>query len=195
MSTSIPRWAAAAVFAAIAPFTSLAQASTVLTFDDVAFAGAVPSNYGGLDWSAGGWIAFDGEQAPYTAHSGDWRVATDFGSSDAASRVSFASAVNFEGAWFSGYAEADVTFELFYQGAQVGTSSTLLPSDVPTFLSAGYGGLVDAVIVSSSNQAFFAMDDFTYTAATVSPVPEPETYALMLLGLGAVALAARRRNK
>jgi len=42
----------------------------------------------------------------------------------------------------------------------------------------------------------FAIDDvFLGTASTVTPVPEPETYALMLAGLGIVgAIARRRRN-
>ena len=30
---------------------------------------------------------------------------------------------------------------------------------------------------------------------SVTPVPEPETYALMLAGLGAVGFIARRRRK
>ena len=41
----------------------------------------------------------------------------------------------------------------------------------------------------------FAIDDvFLGTTSTVTPVPEPETYALMLLGLGAVGAVARRRK-
>jgi len=42
----------------------------------------------------------------------------------------------------------------------------------------------------------FAIDDvFLGTASTVTPVPEPETYALMLAGLGIVGAIARRRRK
>jgi hypothetical protein len=32
------------------------------------------------------------------------------------------------------------------------------------------------------------------TGATVSPIPEPQTYALMLAGLGAIAWISRRRR-
>ena len=42
----------------------------------------------------------------------------------------------------------------------------------------------------------FAIDDvFLGTTSTVTPVPEPETYALMLAGLGAIGVIARRRRK
>jgi len=42
----------------------------------------------------------------------------------------------------------------------------------------------------------FALDDvFLGTTSTVTPVPEPETYALMLAGLGIVGAVARRRRK
>jgi PEP-CTERM motif len=42
----------------------------------------------------------------------------------------------------------------------------------------------------------FAVDDvFLGTTSTVTPVPEPETYALMLAGLGVLGAIARRRRK
>lgn len=44
---------------------------------------------------------------------------------------------------------------------------------------------------SSSNSLRY---DLAYTAVAVSPVPEPETYALMLAGLGLVAWVSRRRK-
>ena len=72
---------------AATPFAS----ATVLNFDDLSD-DLVPANYGGLDWSAGGWFAFGGEQAPYTAHSGDVRVASDFDDGDAATASAWAPA-------------------------------------------------------------------------------------------------------
>jgi hypothetical protein len=42
----------------------------------------------------------------------------------------------------------------------------------------------------------FALDDiFLGTTSTVTPVPEPETYALMAAGLGIMGMVARRRRK
>ncbi len=43
---------------------------------------------------------------------------------------------------------------------------------------------------SLSNDAGILLDNVAFTAA---PVPEPETYALMLIGIGLVGFAARRR--
>jgi hypothetical protein len=186
MNRSLLAVAALALGAGLATGAS----ATVLTFDDIGIEGLVPTNYGGLDWSAAGWAAFGGEQAPYTAHSGDWRVASVWEGTDATSVIRFTAPTVFTGAWFSGLGGATVTFELYSRGQRVATSATLDPSSTPAFLASGYAGAVDAVRVSSPHHASFAMDDFTFTAA----VPEPHTYALMLLGIAAIGAAARRRQ-
>jgi hypothetical protein len=181
--------AASALLALGAPFAS----ADVLGFDDIADPGFLPTNYGGLDWSASSWIAFSDTQDPYAAHSGEGRIATDFGSSDADSTIRFLSDSVFDGAWFSGYGEAAVTFALYLDGALVANSATLAPTGTASYLASGYAGLVDTVVVSSPLQAFYAMDDFTFHAP-VAAVPEPQTWALMFAGLGIVAIARRKRR-
>jgi len=42
---------------------------------------------------------------------------------------------------------------------------------------------------------FVAIDDLQFDVKTVSSVPEPEAYALMLAGLGALGFMARRRRR
>jgi hypothetical protein len=175
------------VGAAGVAFLPLASA-TVLGFDDLGADGLVPAHYGGLDWSGSDWFAFGEAQDPYTAHSGDFRVTSGFGDADAATAIKFGTAAVFDGAWFAGLSGATVTFDLYYHGQQVATSATLDPSATPAFLGSGYKGLVDEVIVASPGQGSYVMDDFTFTQA----VPEPETYALMLAGLGVVGMTLRR---
>lgn len=48
--------------------------------------------------------------------------------------------------------------------------------------------------VFAVNDADLAAVGATYTPQTISPVPEPETYALMVAGLGTLTLLARRRK-
>jgi hypothetical protein len=174
---------------ALALAAGLASA-TVLGFDDIGADGPVPLAYGGLDWSAAGWTVFGTEMAPFTAHSGSYRVASGWEATDADSLVRFNAPAVFQGAWFAGLQGATVSFALFSGGQQVASSATLDPGATPVFLASGYAGLVDAVQVHSPAHASFVMDDFSFTAA----VPEPQSLPLMALGLVAVAAAVRRRR-
>ena len=175
----------AAAGLAVAPLAS----ATVLTFDDLSGDDFVPASYGGLDWSAGDWFAFGGEQAPFTPHSGDVRITSGFGDPDAATAIGLGDGKTFQGAWFAGYEDVSVSFQLYEHGTLVATSATLATSATPTWLASGYAGLVDEVIVSSADQGGFVLDDFTFSAA----VPEPASTALLACGLVALAAVARRR--
>ena len=170
---------------AATPFAS----ATVLTFDDITADDFVSAHYGGLDWSAGDWFAFSGEQAPFTPSSGSVRIFSGAGDADAATAIGLGVDKTFQGAWFAGYEDVSVTFKLYDHGVLVATSSTLATSATPTWLGSGYAGLVDEVVVSSADQGAFVMDDFTFAQA----VPEPAATVLMAAGLLAVAVAARRR--
>ncbi len=176
------------VSAAMAP-------AAVLTFDDIVGSddySAIPSGYGGVDWSASTWSVLTSPQAPYTARSGEGRITLAWGSTDTDSVIRFLQPTVFEGAWFAGYSEATVRFDLYSAGQLVASSATLALSETPVFLSAAWSGAVDRVVVSSPLQAFYVMDDLTF--APVSQVPEPTTLALLLAGGALIAGAARRRG-
>lgn len=162
--------------------------ATVLTFDDLAGADLLPATYGGLQWS--GWIYFDWEQDPYTPASGPTRL-FDFSNDD--NSMSSSTGFTFQGADFSGDSSTFVQFNLYFQGSLVASSASLTTSSVPTFLSSGYLGWVDQVVVLSNAPGFFAMDNVTFDV-TPSPIPEPATYASLLGGLLAVGAVARKRR-
>ena len=50
---------------------------------------------------------------------------------------------------------------------------------------------VDAITFIPSATTNLLLDDFVFTL----PVPEPESYAMLLAGLGVVGFAARRRKR
>lgn len=182
-----------AVLALSAPLAS----ATVLNFDDIVGPGgyaAVPGNYGGLDWSGAGLSVFTSEHAPFTAHSGQGRVTTDWiDGGPIASIIRFLAPTVFNGAWFSGYGDSSVRFDLYFGGQLVASSSALQLSETPAFLNAGWDGVVDAVVVSTGFQASYAMDDFSFE--DVAQVPEPGSLALMLAGFGIAGAVRLRRSQ
>ena len=57
-----------------------------------------------------------------------------------------------------------------------------------------FAGLAGSKIMSLTFNNAPATDAFESANYSITPVPEPETYALLLAGLGAVAFVARRRR-
>ena len=175
----------------------------VLTFEDLnpspAAYDAMPASYNGLSFS--GW--YFGPDTVYAPASGSIDLFTDYADpndpgnyviTDSNNAVTSTIAFYFTGAYFSGY--SGVTFELFKDGALVATSDSL-PDSLgpnpygPTFLASGYAGLIDTVVVRGV-QGYYAMDDFTFRLDPTAAVPEPASYALVLVALGSAALARRR---
>jgi len=189
----IRSFALSAALALCAPFAS----ATVLSFDDLAAPddiAYVPANYGGLDWSDSGMFAFTAEQAPFTPHSGQGRVTTDWiDGGPVASTIRFLAPTIFDGAWFSGDGDNSVRFDLYFGGQLVASSAALNLSESPAFLSAGWGSAIDMIVVSGSAQGSYAMDDFSFENA--AQVPEPGSLALVLGGLGLAGAARLRRGR
>lgn len=180
-----------------------ASHATVVSFDDAIGSSwaSLPQGYGGLTWGSSpsntGWHVWQ-TASYYPAHSGAFVAYADAGQMD----ISFASAAVFDGAYFSGNWNSTATFRLFLGNTQVASSSTLAVSGGPLWLASGYSGQVDRVrlVIGGSTQNW-VMDDFTFHAPAASPVanlpavPEPETAALMLAGLGVVGGVATRRRR
>lgn len=173
-----------------AALSAVSASATVLTFDDLPEDGSVPVNYGGLDWSGSSWFQYAGEQAPFTPHSGDRRATLGWDGSADTSAIRFTTPSTFGGAWFAGYEDVTVAVEMYFGGSLVATTTTLGLSASPSFLASGYAGLIDRIVVRSSDPAFFVMDDLTFASA----VPEPSSSVLALAGVGAVLFLARRRR-
>jgi hypothetical protein len=192
MQSIIRNFVAGAAIALCAPFASAA----VLNFDDIVgpdgFA-AVPGNYGGLDWSASGLNVFTAQGAPFTPHSGLGQVTTDWiDGGPIASTIRFLAPTVFNGAWFSGYEDSSVRFDLYFAGQLVASSASLQLSGASAFLDAGWDGAIDSVVVRTGAQGSYAMDDFTFVDA--AQVPEPGVPALLLAGVGGLLVLRRKQQ-
>lgn len=104
--------------------------------------------------------------------------------------VSFASAINFFSADFAGVSTgADVRLYAYNGNTLLGSSAGSLTGQFT--LSFAAASITRVVVTPGSFNDWVGVDNINYTTA-VAAIPEPETYALMALGLAAVAFARRR---
>lgn len=181
-----------------------ATQAAVLTFEDLPAGGPqfFLADYNGFRFGTNNiqttaWFWSDEVTPFYTPSSPTHYVATDFqlysgGAFEATQGITSAADFVFNGAFFSG--EGQIRYQLFNNGGLVYTStdSAALADATPLFVSSGYAGAVDEVVILGK-QGFYIMDDFTYNTQTV-PVPEPGAVSLVLLA-GFMGLVATRRKK
>lgn len=85
------------------------------------------------------------------------------------------------------------------QGLQLVLGTEVITPQIPNSFAGGFFGVVSTslfnrVTVRAGSLGGFAETHDVDNLVFASSVPEPETYALMLLGLAAVGAAARRRR-
>lgn len=166
----------------LASLTVVANAATVVTFDDLIDYSYIPDGYGGAEtWNS-----------TYLNHSPSYAVSGEFIAHGPAIDVSFGSPIFFSGTYYNswGGARGGNSYELYFKGNLVFSAVEMdNHSDQLYWLDSGYSGAVDRVVFYGSSDGA-VIDNFTYSAA---PVPEPETYGMLLAGLGLVGAMARRR--
>jgi len=188
--------AVAGLALSLAAGAASAATTIVLDFDDLVGTGLVPSEYQGVQFGDD-FSYYDTPKLPeYPTRSGSTSLYSNYDKYkpgfSSTGIIRFDDAVRFDGAWFAGH--YDVVFDLYLDGQQVHVSDRLDLDSTIRYLSSGYGGLVDEVRLYG-NSGNWVMDDLTYTTGVTAAVPEPTTWALMILGFGAAGAALRSRRR
>jgi hypothetical protein len=182
------------VLSAVAALPASAATTIVLNFDDLTGdAIPMPAVYEGVRFQD--FTYYDEPSDEYPAKSGLTALYSNYDrnkpGTGSTSIFSFDEAVRFDGAWFAGH--LGVIFELYRDGQRVHSSNSLLLDNTMQFLASGYGGLVDEVRLYG-NSGNWVMDDLTYTTGVTTGVPEPTSWAMLILGFGAAGTVLRRRR-
>ncbi|MEK7428384.1 MAG: PEPxxWA-CTERM sorting domain-containing protein [Pseudomonadota bacterium] len=191
-------FAAATVALALAATPAGAATTTVINFDDLTGVGLVQEGYVGLKWS-GDFSHYDLPTPQFPTASGQTAIYANYAKYQpgavSAPGFEFGEAVQFNGAYFSGN-PVGLNFRLYLDGQLVHETGSFAASDIATYLASGYSGLVNRVEVFGYSGSW-VMDDLTFTTGLSSAVPEPATWAMMIVGFGAagsMVRSARRRR-
>ena len=93
---------------------------------------------------------------------------------------------------FGGLANGD--FDTILNLTLTPFGQTFFNSPSPFYALENFGGNTQTISGASLTSSFVATATGAGTELFIAPIPEPETYALMLAGLGAVGFVARRRK-
>jgi len=199
------RWlqvlAAAAAAGALA---SAAQATQTITFDDlpdtVIIGGPIPTTYAGLQWDN-----FFLDSGPFSCCgfqsgvvSGDFAASNGFGlpATIRSSRPFGISDFYITG----GFDEFEVEFDAYLGGVLLGGGGALVEANATThvvFPDHFLPRVDELQFISSDDGLGFSGDrlDFVLDNLTITSVPEPAAWALLIVGFGAAGARLRARRR
>jgi hypothetical protein len=188
---------AALCAALVAPVSA---APLTIDFEDVAAPGAssfLAPGYKGFTWSGGyggsSWVITDSTDPFYwgfvgvPVHSGK-----NYAWSNGGTNLSLAGGTfDFNGFWARAGGGAFTAIAHGFVGSTETFTQSFTVSDVYQQFTFNFLGIDTLTITDQATNLL--VDDILVNA--VGPVPEPETYAMMLAGLGLLGVVARRRKR
>lgn len=153
-------------------------ASTVLTFDDIAW---LADGYGDITgWEGLGSLRFDDPPGNTLFHGG-------------IGGLEFSAPVRLSGLEFLSWtAEGLGGFQLYFQGVEIFEYRDLTNGASPVWVDLSMTGPVDRIAFFGSSDGFL-LDNLTYSFQT--PVPEAQTSTLLAAGLGLIGFMTWRRRR
>lgn len=182
--------------AACAVVISFSAQATTIDFEST----GTLNGYNALDYAIDGFVfnhTLDnidiGAGAPWSptgpAHSGRYAALNNYSGSGEITRQG-GGTFSFQNMWLKGWYNTPYTVTVtgLLNGVQVGSISGAVGETWSNY--AGNFSSIDTLRISTNG--YFLMDD---VSLNVTAVPEPETYAMLLMGLGLLGGMARRNKR
>ncbi len=184
-----PRRLVASIFVLISTL-SLPAGATVLTFDDLNSnsTGIVPNSYAGLTFN--NWWHIDTPPYSYPYTSAPTVIYNSEDPYTNAPEILFGQTVDVLSVYLADFSSVSVTLHGYLGATELFTTTVFPNSSFMTQYTLSFTG-IDSFVMQTTDGEYAFMDNLEYK---VTAVPEPETYALFMAGLGLMGFIARRRK-